>query len=242
MISKNVVITINKEMSSMNDKLSFYQGDTGIDIHFTLKDFKYNVGDSLNSPTLDNATGGILVLDPEGAVVYDSGLSITDENTVKLDIDSRFTDVIGQYKFQIHVFDSLGGRVTIPPLTWEVKPLIGRVAPAPVSEPEPEVTDIAEELIDNEETNGQINEELQDDIVEEAPQDEPQDDIVEEGQEEVIGEELDEVVEEEPQEIIEEENEPQEEEPQEDVVEEMQEEINEEDMVLEDVDDGGDIL
>lgn len=124
MITRDINIIINKDTASMDSKLYFYQGDTGVDIHFTIKEFKYGITNNVNTISLDDATAGILICDPDNVIILDSELPVID-NKIQLNVDTHLTDVLGQYKFQIHLYDKVGGRITIPPLTWEIKPLIG---------------------------------------------------------------------------------------------------------------------
>lgn len=123
MISRNINIIINKDVASMNDKLYFYQGDKGIDIHFAIKEFQYGVQNNTKSMSLDGSTAGILIVDPDDIIIFDDAIPV-EGNTVVMPISEIVTDVPGTYRFQIHIYDSNGGRVTTPPLSWEIKPLI----------------------------------------------------------------------------------------------------------------------
>lgn len=128
-ISKNLEIRINNDQAVLNEKFYVYQYDKGIDLYIKINASKLQIG-SKNVSLLSefgDARAGVTILKPDGNVIGKSNLSVENEQ-VKFTIDSSLTDEIievGTYKMQFHLYDGEDNRITIPPVEFEVKPLIG---------------------------------------------------------------------------------------------------------------------
>lgn len=64
---------------------------------------------------------------PNGELIG-RGKTIIEDNIIIFRIDKDFTDnvdEIGIYKIQFHIYDTLDNRITIPPISFEVKELLG---------------------------------------------------------------------------------------------------------------------
>ena len=124
LIEKEVTVTIDGRNASLSENIYLYQGDKNIDILFTITDakFKFNEysGNILVESTAKYAT--VKVLKPNGDTFTSNKLAITD-NKVILTIDQMFIDEIteiGTHIVQIQLWDTDNGRVTIPPIQFEV--------------------------------------------------------------------------------------------------------------------------
>ena len=124
LIEKEVTVTIDGRNASLSEGIYLYQGDKNIDILFTITDakFKFNEysGNILVESTAKYAT--VKVLKPNGDTFTSNKLAITD-NKVVLTIDQMFIDEIteiGTHIVQIQLWDTDNGRVTIPPIQFEV--------------------------------------------------------------------------------------------------------------------------
>lgn len=124
LIEKEVTVTIDGRNASLSESIYLYQGDKNIDILFTITDakFKFNEysGNILVESTAKYAT--VKVLKPNGDTFTSNKLAITD-NKVILTIDQMFIDEIteiGTHIVQIQLWDTDNGRVTIPPIQFEV--------------------------------------------------------------------------------------------------------------------------
>lgn len=124
LIEKEVTVTIDGRNASLSESIYLYQGDKNIDIVFTITDakFKFNEysGNILVESTAKYAT--VKVLKPDGDTFTSNKLAITD-NKVILTIDQMFIDEIteiGTHIVQIQLWDTDNGRVTIPPIQFEV--------------------------------------------------------------------------------------------------------------------------
>lgn len=124
LIEKEVTVTIDGRNASLSESIYLYQGDKNIDILFTITDakFKFNEysGNILVESTAKYAT--VKVLKPNGDTFTSNKLVITD-NKVVLTIDQMFIDEIteiGTHIVQIQLWDTDNGRVTIPPIQFEV--------------------------------------------------------------------------------------------------------------------------
>ena len=124
LIEKQVTMTIDGRNASLNEEIYLYQGDKNIDILFTIVDtkFKFNEysGNILVESTAKYAT--VKVLKPNGKTFTSNKLTILD-NKVVLTIDQQFIDEIteiGTHLVQIQLWDADNGRVTLPPVNFEV--------------------------------------------------------------------------------------------------------------------------
>lgn len=133
-ITKELTIIVEEKTASLDEKLYFYQGDKGIKIYFTVADSKFIFSeyDDANMLTGSSAKYSIIrVLKPrtdeDGSIKHTVKRTPIEDNRVLLEIDDDFAnDVteIGVYQLQISLYDDGYGRVTIPPVTFEVlKPI-----------------------------------------------------------------------------------------------------------------------
>lgn len=124
LIEKEVTMTIEGSTASLSESIYLYRGDRNVDILFTITDakFKFNEysGNILVESTAKYAT--VNVLKPNGATFSSGKLAIID-NKVVLTIDQQFIDEItevGTHLVQIQLWDTDNGRVTLPPINFEV--------------------------------------------------------------------------------------------------------------------------
>lgn len=124
LIEKNITLTIDGRTASLSENIYIYKNDRNIDFVFTISDakFKFNEysGNILVESTAKFAT--IKVLKPNGEKFTSDKLSIVD-NKVILTITQEFTDEIeeiGIHQLQIQLWDTDNGRVTLPPVIFEV--------------------------------------------------------------------------------------------------------------------------
>ena len=124
LIEKEVTMTIEGRTASLSESIYLYRGDRNVDILFTITDakFKFNEysGNILVESTAKYAT--VNVLKPNGDTFTSNKLSIID-NKVVLEITQDFIDEItevGTHLVQIQLWDADNGRVTLPPINFEV--------------------------------------------------------------------------------------------------------------------------
>lgn len=128
-IVKDLEIKISGDKAKFNECFYVYQYDRGIDLNIKIVMSKVQIGSkdiSLLSG-LEDSFAGVRILKPSGEIINREKVVIEDNN-VKFTIDHDLTDElneIGFYKLQFHLFDNAGNRITIPPVEFEVKPLIG---------------------------------------------------------------------------------------------------------------------
>ena len=122
MITKNVTIKVTYDKATLSDKIILYQYDKGIEILFTVSGFNYRF-------KKDNYAGVVVdgkIQKPSGVVIPVNNVVILGTNKIKFIIDETMTDEleeIGIHKLQIHLYDdeTKTNRVTIPPITFEIK-------------------------------------------------------------------------------------------------------------------------
>lgn len=124
LIEKEVTMTIEGNTASLSESIYLYRGDRNVDILFTITDakFKFNEysGNILVESTAKYAT--VNVLKPNGTTFSSERLAIID-NKVVLTINQQFIDEVtevGTHLVQIQLWDTDNGRVTLPPINFEV--------------------------------------------------------------------------------------------------------------------------
>lgn len=148
-ITKNIVVTINGTTVQLDEPLYLYQRDKNIDVYFLIRNFKYDFAkgtqEEVNIVEKTNASyATIRVLKPEiyatkigedGNPLGEDGRKfVSDEPIPVVDGKVLFTvtenfidevEEIGNYQLQISLWDeNRGGKITIPPIPFEVlKPI-----------------------------------------------------------------------------------------------------------------------
>lgn len=124
LIEKEVTMTIEGRTASLSESIYLYKGDRNVDILFTITDakFKFNEysGNILVESTAKYAT--VNVLKPNGTTFSSEKLAIIDNKvvlTIKQDFIDEITEV-GTHLVQIQLWDTDNGRVTLPPINFEV--------------------------------------------------------------------------------------------------------------------------
>lgn len=130
-IYKSMDIKINEANARFNEKFYVYQNDRGIELHLKLNLFQTNFKSNKRnlSFTEDSILVGATILKPNGEVVGRHRVPMVDD-IIRFVIDEELTDdidEIGVYRIQFHLYDEEDNRITIPPLEFEVKELIGIV-------------------------------------------------------------------------------------------------------------------
>ena len=128
-ITKDLEIKINGDQAAFTEKFYIYQNDRGIELNIKVSVPKLQIsrGNASLLSELDGATGGAIILKPNGDVIGRNNITISDDR-ILFTIDAEFTDQveeIGIYKIQFHLYDNEGSRITIPPVQFEVKELLG---------------------------------------------------------------------------------------------------------------------
>ena len=128
-ITKDLEIKINGDKANFTEKFYVYQGDRGIELNIKVSMPKLQISKKNTSllAELEGASGGAIILKPNGNVVGQKDIVITD-NVIKFIITHELTDEldeIGMYQVQFHLYDGENNRITIPPVEFEVKGLIG---------------------------------------------------------------------------------------------------------------------
>ena len=128
-ITKDLEIKINGDKAAFNEDFYVYQNDRGIDLNIKVSMPKIQIGTRSTSllSDLEDALASVRILKPDGEVISREKVPI-DNDRIKFTIDKSLTDElneIGFYKLQFHIFDQLDNRITIPPVQFEVKALIG---------------------------------------------------------------------------------------------------------------------
>lgn len=128
LIEKHVTLTIDGRAASLSDEIYIYKNDRNIDFIFTITDTRFKFNEYSGNILVESSAkyAVVKVLKPNGAKFTSAKLPIVD-NQVILTITQDFTDEIeeiGIHQLQMQLWDSEEGRVTLPPVRFEVlKPL-----------------------------------------------------------------------------------------------------------------------
>ena len=128
-ITKNLEIKINGDTATFTEKFYIYQNDRGIDLNIKVTIPKLQISKQNTSllTELNGSLGKAIILKPNGEVIGRDNIIITND-VIKFTIDHELTneiDEVGIYKVQFHLYDNEDNRITIPPVEFEVKGLLG---------------------------------------------------------------------------------------------------------------------
>ena len=123
-ISKTLIVTLNQDKSKPKEKFFIYRNDVGVDMYIELSNLTYQFDNKRNNFKYANA----VFRTPEGKVFTVDYLDIVDNKVVFSFTPSviKNMQVIGKYEVQFQLYDANLNRVTIPPITLEVKEPIGQ--------------------------------------------------------------------------------------------------------------------
>lgn len=128
-ITKNLEIKINGDTATFTEKFYIYQNDRGIDLNIKVTIPKLQISKQNTSllTELNGSSGRAIILKPNGEVIGRDNIVITND-VIKFTVDHELTneiDEVGIYKVQFHLYDNEDNRITIPPVSFEVKGLLG---------------------------------------------------------------------------------------------------------------------
>ena len=127
-ITKDLEIKINGDQAAFTEKFYIYQNDRGIELNIKVSIPKLQVKRNVSLLSdLEGATCGAIILKPNGDIISQSDIVISDD-VIKFTINHELTndlDGVGIYKVQFHIYDGDDNRITIPPVQFEVKGLLG---------------------------------------------------------------------------------------------------------------------
>lgn len=122
-ISKKLIVTLNDDVATPNEKVYIYRGDVGVDIIIELENFNYKI-DSISKKNMINRIEAYFK-NPQGLVKkYNDEVDIISGDKIKFSFNKNVIDdmqIIGQYELQFHLFDKDDNRITIPSYFFYVK-------------------------------------------------------------------------------------------------------------------------
>lgn len=130
-ITRNLDIKISNGEAKLSEEVYVYQKDRGVELKLKLNLFRINHRSAVRSSLFEASTlfAGATILKPNGQVISREKVEVID-NIITFTIDEDFTDQvdeIGIYKIQFHLYDLENNRISIPPIQFEVKELLGHV-------------------------------------------------------------------------------------------------------------------
>lgn len=121
-ISREVSVKVLNDKSTLDSKIHIFRNDRGIDLYIKLVNFSFIIS-KLKTPVRE---AGATVLKPNNEKFEIEKLNI-EEDRIKFTITHEMTDElqeIGTYKIQIHLYDELDNRISVPFIDFYVNPLI----------------------------------------------------------------------------------------------------------------------
>lgn len=130
-IIRDLEIKINNGEAKLSENVYVYQKDRGVELKLKINSMQTNYRSAVKSSLFgaSDIYAGATILKPNGDIISRKK-SIVVDNTITFTIDKEFTDEvdeIGVYKIQFHLYDNEDNRVTIPPIQFEVKELLGLI-------------------------------------------------------------------------------------------------------------------
>lgn len=128
-IIKDLEIKVSGHTAAFTERFYIYQHDRGIELNIkvTVPKLQINRRNVSLLSDLEGASGGAIILKPNGNAIGRNDIIISND-VIKFTIDHDLTndlDEVGMYKVQFHIYDGENNRITIPPVEFEVKGLIG---------------------------------------------------------------------------------------------------------------------
>ena len=128
-LTQDLEIKISGDQAAFTENFYIYQNDRGIDLNIKVSMPKLQMTKRNISmlAELEGARCGAIILKPNGTIVGKNDIVISDD-LIKFTIDHELTDdldEVGIYKMQFHLYDNEDNRITIPPVSFEVKGLLG---------------------------------------------------------------------------------------------------------------------
>ena len=133
-IKKDLVVTYKTSTVGLSEEIELYRYDSGIDFFIDLRGLRYVFKEG-NEDEMIRYTGAtkytITVRKPykegETPEYIETPLSPVIDRKIKFTVDKSMTDdldELGEYALQIHLFNDDMDRMSIPPFTFLVKPLL----------------------------------------------------------------------------------------------------------------------
>ena len=128
-IIKNLEIKISNGQAKLSEDVYVYQKDRGVELKLKLNLMQINYRSAIRSSLFESNDiyAAATILKPNGEIISRKK-SVVIDNIITFTIDEEFTDQvdeIGIYKIQFHLYDDEDNRITIPPIQFEVKELLG---------------------------------------------------------------------------------------------------------------------
>ena len=128
-IIRDLELKVSNGEARLNENIYVYQKDRGVELRFKLDFVKTNYNSPIRSLLFDveDVYVAATILKPNGGLISRKKSTVVD-NTITFTIDESFTDEvdeIGIYKVQFHLYDKDDNRITLPPISFEVKELLG---------------------------------------------------------------------------------------------------------------------
>ena len=140
MIIRELTMTVSNTSAKLNEPLQIYRNDRGIDLKIKVIEYKFKFDKEVESDVIvDNSiiSARAVILKPNGHV-FECPKQPIEDDCVVIHIDKTWTDERfeeGKYQLQLQLYgsDYVNERVTLPPVSFTVAPVIGHVAEEGVS-------------------------------------------------------------------------------------------------------------
>lgn len=118
-ISRTLMVTLNQDKTTTEDKFYIYRDDVGVDIYVEISNLEYQFNKKKNG----YKKADVLFKTPSGDIYKVENLQIR-ETKIKFSFTQDIVDKmqeIGKYELQFQLYDSALNRISLPPYKLEVK-------------------------------------------------------------------------------------------------------------------------
>ena len=118
-ISRTLMVTLNQDKATTEDKFYIYRDDVGVDIYVVISNLEYQFNKKKNG----YKKADVLLKTPSGDIYKVENLQIR-ETKIKFSFTQDIVDKmqeIGKYELQFQLYDNALNRISLPPYKLEVK-------------------------------------------------------------------------------------------------------------------------
>ena len=118
-ISRTLMVTLNQDKATTEDKFYIYRDDVGVDVYVVISNLEYQFNKKKNG----YKKADVLLKTPSGDIYKVENLQIR-EAKIKFSFTQDIVDKmqeIGKYELQFQLYDNALNRISLPPYKLEVK-------------------------------------------------------------------------------------------------------------------------
>ena len=137
MITRDLVLTVNNNSSSLNESLTIFRGDRGIVLSVKIQEYKFKFNRKVTSDVIKDNTSIVYARtlvhkpnpDDDHSTCFEVPITEVKDDTIEIPITADWCDElseVGTYRLQVQLYgeDPVNQRITIPPVEFNVEDLM----------------------------------------------------------------------------------------------------------------------